>query len=89
MYGPAQLNIHLEGVSDHGDKDELVFFVTFHVLETACRQCRLRAEALSAVLARACGCYSAPNKNSFRSDQHSTHARNSRRRLYSSARAGP
>jgi hypothetical protein len=25
MCGPTQLNIHLEGVSDHGDKHDLVF----------------------------------------------------------------
>ena len=36
--GLTQLNIHFEGVSDHGDKQDLVFW-TFKVLEAARRQC--------------------------------------------------
>jgi hypothetical protein len=69
--GPTQLNIHLEGVSDHGDKHDFSFFGTLHVLEAARRQCWHRTEALLAMLAGACGRYSAPNEISFRSDHHS------------------
>jgi hypothetical protein len=65
------LNIHFEGVSDYGDKHDLVFFGTFHVLEAARRQFWYRSEALLEMLARACERYSAPNKNFFRSDHHS------------------
>jgi hypothetical protein len=64
------LNIHLEGVSDHGDKHDISFFGTSHVHEAARRHCWQRAEALLAMLANAYVRYSAPNKNSFRSDHH-------------------
>jgi len=37
--GPTQLNIHLEGVFDHGEKHNFSFFRTSHVLEAARRQC--------------------------------------------------
>jgi hypothetical protein len=69
--GPAQLNIHLERVSDHGDKHDLVFsglstFMKRHVDSVGSVQ-----RPLSAMLANACGRYSDPNKSSFRSDHHS------------------
>jgi hypothetical protein len=69
MCGPTQLNIHFEGVSDHGDKHAI--FGALHVLEAARRQCWHRAEASLEMLARACWRYSSPNKNSFRGDNHS------------------
>jgi hypothetical protein len=53
------------------EKRDFFFFGTFHVLEAARRQCLHRTEASLAMLARACGNYSASNKSSFRSDHHS------------------
>jgi hypothetical protein len=69
--GPTQPNIHLEGVFDHGDKHDLAFFGTFHVLEAARRQYWQFSEAMLAMPAHAFGRYSAPNKKSFRINHHS------------------
>jgi hypothetical protein len=67
------------GVSNHRDKHDLVFFGTFLVLAAARRQCWHLQRHFFAMNSRACGRYSAPKTNSFRSDHrsqptHGTHA---------------